>query len=52
MKTVFAGKGIKGDQDGVGTAASFNNRYGIAIDQPSGNIYITDYGNNDHTKWY
>ena len=37
--TTFAGSGIAGSADGTGTAASFNNPFGIALDT-SGNLYI------------
>lgn len=42
--TTFAGSGLAGAVDGVGTAASFNNPFGIAIDDFN-NLYITDKGN-------
>jgi sugar lactone lactonase YvrE len=40
--STFAGNGTAGWQDGVGTAARFNQPGGMAID-PSGNLYVTEY---------
>ena len=42
--TTFAGSGAEGAVNGTGTAASFANPYGVAIDA-SGNIYVADEGN-------
>ena len=43
--TTLAGMaGIAGGADGIGTAASFNYPFGIAIDD-AGNLYVTDSGN-------
>lgn len=42
--STFAGSGVPGFADGVGTAAQFRNPYGIAID-PNGNIFVTDASN-------
>ena len=35
-----------GDEDGVGTRAAFFNPWGVAIDQTTGLIYVSDYGNH------
>ncbi|MDB5032561.1 putative Ig domain-containing protein [Mucilaginibacter sp.] len=44
--TLFAGNtaGTAGSADGTGSAASFNNPRGVAVDA-SGNVYINDSGN-------
>jgi sugar lactone lactonase YvrE len=41
--STFAGNGSRGSANG--TAASFNNPFGIAVDA-SGNVYVADFGNN------
>ncbi len=45
--TLFAGSttGATGTTDGLGTLARFNTPRGVTVD-PSGNLYITDSGNN------
>lgn len=43
--TTIAGNGSKGKTDGAGTAATFNQPFGIAIDR-AGNLYVSDSGNN------
>jgi sugar lactone lactonase YvrE len=47
--TTFAGSSTAGSTDATGTAARFNNPECIAIDG-SGNLYVTDYGNNKIRK--
>ena len=42
----FAGNGQQGSSDGVGSSASFNHPYGIAIDQHSGYLFVSDHGNH------
>ncbi|MGZ3823190.1 MAG: IPT/TIG domain-containing protein, partial [Mucilaginibacter sp.] len=42
--TTFAGSGTPGNADGKGTAASFNQPWGLAIDS-TGNIFVADGGN-------
>ncbi len=43
--TTFAGSGISGSVNDTGTAASFNNPRGVAVDI-SGNIYVADSENH------
>ena len=43
--TTFAGNGVAGDADGIGTSAQFFHPVGIAID-PIGNLYVGDVDNN------
>jgi len=48
--TILAGTpGVKGSADGTGPAARFNSPYGVAVDG-SGNVYVTDTGNNTIRK--
>ena len=41
--TTFAGSGAPGTSDGTGSAASFTNPLGIAVDR-SGNVFVADVG--------
>ncbi|AMP97801.1 hypothetical protein AY601_0860 [Pedobacter cryoconitis] len=43
--STFAGSGVNGYADGMGTAAQFSYLEGLAIDA-SDNLYVSDYGNN------
>jgi len=47
--TTFAGAGLIGIQDGVGTAAWFKFPRGLAFDS-SDNLYVADYGNHTIRK--
>jgi len=48
--TTFAGSaGLLGSADGTGTAARFNDPFGVAVDH-SGNVFVTDTGNNTIRK--
>jgi serine/threonine-protein kinase len=49
LVSTFAGSTIKGSADGQGTAASFNQPKGIAVDA-SGNVYVADALNNEIRK--
>lgn len=40
--STIAGSGTAADKDGNGTAASFNNPHGIAVDKKSGAIYVLE----------
>jgi FG-GAP-like repeat/NHL repeat len=44
VTTLAGSAGSTGSADGTGSAARFNRPYGIAVD-PTGNIYVADYGN-------
>ena len=44
--SVLAGNGQAGKQDGAGTSASFKHPKNIAIDQRTGNLFVSDYGNH------
>jgi sugar lactone lactonase YvrE len=43
--STLAGSGSSGSTNGMGTAASFNNPTGVAVDM-AGNVYVADHGNN------
>jgi sugar lactone lactonase YvrE len=47
--TTLAGSTTSGSADGTGSAASFNDPYGVAVDSSS-NVYVGDYGNNEIRK--
>jgi sugar lactone lactonase YvrE len=47
--TTLAGSGAEGSADGTGTAASFSEPIGMAIDT-TGNLYVLDYGNSNIRK--
>jgi len=48
--TTFAGSaGLFGNTDGTGTAARFNDPFGVAVDH-SGDVFVTDTGNNTIRK--
>ena len=43
--STLAGSGVQGNINGTGTAASFNDPQGVAVDA-AGNVYVADQGNN------
>ncbi|MFI5161292.1 MAG: gliding motility-associated C-terminal domain-containing protein [Sphingobacteriales bacterium] len=47
--TSLAGNNVPGAADGTGTAATFNNPLGVAVDA-AGNVYVADAGNSDIRK--
>ena len=46
MISMFAGSGKQGNADGVGANASFCRPYGIAIDQHTGNLFVSECSNH------
>jgi DNA-binding beta-propeller fold protein YncE len=55
--TTFAGKrdgvmgaGVDGAEDGPANQATFHCPYGIAVDNATGVVYVSDYGNNNIRK--
>lgn len=49
VTTIAGSPGVVGSADGVGPAASFNTPTAVAVDN-SGNVYVTDFGNNTVRK--
>lgn len=49
MVTTLAGSATKGSANGTGSAASFRDPSGIAVDS-AGNVYVADSGNNEIRK--
>lgn len=49
LVSTLAGSGSAGNSDGSGTAASFSDPYGIAVDS-SGNVYVADSNNSEIRK--
>ena len=47
--STFAGSGLRGSTDAIGTAASFNYPKAVAVDV-DGNVYVADNGNNKIRK--
>jgi len=45
LVSTLAGTGVPGSTNGAANLASFNEPSGVAVDQ-SGNVYVTDLGNN------
>jgi DNA-binding beta-propeller fold protein YncE len=51
MSSIFAGKNDEiGNRDGVGMNAQFNLAFGIAVDQQTGNLFVSDYNNHNIRK--
>lgn len=49
VASILAGSGSPGSLNGIGTAASFNEPWGVAVDG-AGNVYVADAGNNQIRK--
>ena len=50
MVSTFVGQaGVVGSANGVGTAATFNQPYDLAVD-PAGNVFVADWGNSQIRK--
>ena len=47
--STLAGSGLWGSSDGIGSAASFADPYGVAVDS-AGNVYVADTNNNEIRK--
>ena len=48
--SVFAGSGQKGSQDSIGILSLFNSPTWLAIDQKTGNLFVSDTGNHTIRK--
>eukprot|EP00026_Physarum_polycephalum_P007992 Phypoly_transcript_08065.p1 GENE.Phypoly_transcript_08065~~Phypoly_transcript_08065.p1 ORF type:complete len:468 (+),score=69.61 Phypoly_transcript_08065:127-1530(+) len=48
--TVYAGSGKEGSEDAVAEKASFKHPSGLAVDQSSGTLYVSDCGNHSIRK--
>jgi sugar lactone lactonase YvrE len=49
LVTTFAGSGVAGSNDGVGSEATFSAPYGIAVDR-NGTVFVADGGNHKIRK--
>jgi hypothetical protein len=51
MSSIFVGRNDEsGNEDGVGMNARFNFAFGIAIDQQTGNLFVSDLQNHNIRK--
>ena len=48
--STFAGSGKKGSDDGTGAKASFDQPRWLAIEQDTGNLFVSDSGNGTIRK--